>query len=80
LSRIDDEGIEMLGAGAATRWEWDRLIGWSETENLFLVRQVDPGAIILPKRALPSAGEEEALRAMLRTRAIPRTGGFPVQR
>jgi hypothetical protein len=75
---LDGNGVQVSTSTETTRWCWEAFNGSSETPSLLLLRLQSEALLPIPKRAA-GAGQLEQLRRVVKERAVPRSGGFPVQ-
>lgn len=75
---VDVDCVLLSSGVETTRWRWEAFIGSEETANLMILRLGPKTVLPIPKRAANTA-QLEQLRQIVRERAVPRSGGFPVQ-
>ncbi|MFI9718387.1 YcxB family protein [Streptomyces sp. NPDC052396] len=69
---VDDHAVVCAGAESTTRQAWMQFGCYLERRNLFVLLSTDRQCmVILPKRGLTAAGDEDRLRALLESR-LPR--------
>lgn len=76
---VTEAGVTMTTAYTRTQCEWLAFGRFCESENLFVLYLSNNTAYVMPKRALGSAADGEALRALAAGKIQPMTHGFPVE-
>ncbi len=75
---VTDAGIVQQNGMARTEWNWTAFDRFYESDRLFLLPLAARRILMLPKRALATPADVDALRQLLEEHIQPPTGGFPV--
>ena len=75
---VTDAGIVQQSGLARTEWNWIAFNRFYESDRLFLLPLAARRFLMLPKRALATPADIDALRHLLEEHIQPPTGGFPV--
>ena len=75
---VTDAGIVQQSGLARTEWNWIAFNRFYESDRLFLLPLAARRFLMLPKRALATPADADALRQLFERYIQPPTGGFPV--
>lgn len=73
---VDEGGITFSDTLSDRRYAWEGLVGWHETPNVLILYRSYVTFEMLPKRAVNSAADLQALLGLLRQRIGERHRGF----
>ncbi len=68
--RLDESEVVMTTAYRQDTLRWDAMLDVVETDRMFVLPNVGPHPLVLPKRGFASSGEVDAARAILAERVV----------
>lgn len=69
-AEIDSKGISYEAVIVRAHWDWEALSAWLETPGLFMISVSAGSYIWIPKRALASEQEIQAMRDLLQVKLL----------